>query len=265
MIKFVRDEVIGFVESDVLLRTSKPHSALEISADFVLRKTTRSLKAICDLCLAGYGEDAQILGRTTFELTLTLALITKPLETMELTDISSEDLARIYILHGTEEQIRMQRRIEDIKNQNKCKDWNFNLTQGNSAKSDYDRFHKEYLLLRDKLCNYLEKNNIKHSRERNWNYMSLEETAQFVGEPNECHYYYVYWAVSNLVHPSPLGSFSYYRETPDDVERGIILGLDCFWRVLTMTNQVFKLNLDRQIDEYGSKFAQLTKLDSSES
>jgi hypothetical protein len=261
MIKFVRDEILVFVELDVLPRTSKAHSALEISADFVLRKTSRSLKAICDLCLANFGEDAQILGRTIFELSLTLAFITKPLEMKELTEISSDDLARLYILHGNEEQIRMQQRIEGIQSQNKCKDWNFNLTHENSAKGDYVRIHKDLLLLRDKLCNYLEKNNIKHSRERNWNYMTLEETAQFIGEPVECQYYYVYWVVSNLVHPSTLGSSSYYKETPGEVERGLILGFNCFWRVLTMTNQIFKLNLDQQIDEFGSKFAQLAKLD----
>ena len=64
MIKFVRDEVIRFVDLEVLPRTSKPYNALQIIADFILRKTTKSLKAICELSLAGYGEDAQILGRT---------------------------------------------------------------------------------------------------------------------------------------------------------------------------------------------------------
>lgn len=260
MIKFVRDEILGFVESEILPRTSNARSGLEISADFVLRKTSRSLKASCGLCLAGFGEDAQILGRTIFELSLTLAFITKPLE-MKLTDISSEDLARLYILHDTEEQIRMQQRIESIQSKNKCKDWDFNLTHENSAKRDHDTIHKDFLLLRDKLCNYFEKNNIKHSRERNWNYMSLEETAQFIGEPIECQYYYVYWLVSNLVHPSTLGSSSYYKEIPAEVERGLILGFNSFWRVLTMTNQIFRLNLDQEIDEFGSKFAQLAKLD----
>ena len=261
MIKFVRDEILGFVETDVLPRTSKPQSALQISTDFVLRKTLRSLKAICDLCLAGFGEDAQILGRTIFELNLTLAFITKPLEIKVPSDISNEDLARLYILHAHEEQIRMQQRTESIQNQDRCKDWNFNLSQDNSAKEDYARIHKDFLLLRDKLCCFLEKNNIKHSRERNWNYMSLEETAQFVGEPIECQYYYVYWMVSNLVHPSTLGSHSYYKETPGEVERGIILGFNCFWRVLTTTNQIFTLNLNQQIADFGSKFAQLAKLD----
>jgi len=261
MIKFVRDEILGFVESGVLPRTSKACSGLEISADFVLRKTSRSLKAICDLCLAGFGEDAQILGRTIFELSLTLAFITKPLEMRELKDISSEDLARLYILHGNEEQRRMQQRIEGIKSQNKCKDWDFNLTHESSAKGDHARIQKDFLLLRDKLRMYLEKNNIKHSREQNWNYMTLNETAQFIGEPIECQYYYVYWMVSNLVHPSTLGSSSYYKETPGEVERGLILGINCFWRVLTMTNQIFKLDLDRQIVEFGSKFAQLAKLE----
>jgi len=261
MIKFVRDDFLSFVESDVMPRTSKARSGLEITADFVLRKTSRSLKAICDLCLGGFGEDAQILGRTVFELSVTLAFITKPLGMKELADISSEDLARLYILHDTEEQIRMQQRIEGIQSQNKCKDWNFNLTHENSAKRDHARIHKDYLLLRDKLCNYLEKNNIKHSRERNWNYMSLGETAQFIGEPIECQYYYVYWVVSNLVHPSTIGSASYYKETLGEIERGLILGFDFFWRVLTMTNHIFKLNLDERIDHYGSKFAELAKLD----
>jgi hypothetical protein len=226
-----------------------------------LRKTTRSLKAICELCLAGYGEDAQILGRTVFELALTLAFITKPYQANEQTDISNEELAKLYVLHDSEEQIRMQQRISQIQYQNKCKEWNFKLQHNNSAEAQHKIHFKDYLILRDKLCNYLEKNNIKHTRQRNWNYMSLEETANVVGEPYECNYYFVYWLLSNLVHPSTLSSASYYRiNTPMEIEMGIILGLECFWRVLTMTNEIFNLSFDSKIDEYGNNLINLAKL-----
>ena len=154
MIKFVRDEVLGFVDLEVLPRTLKPHNALQITADFILRKTTRSLKAICELCLSGYGEDAQILGRTIFELSLTLAFITKPSQTNGQADISSEELAELYVLHGSEEQVRMQQRISKIQKLDKCKEWNVDLSHENAAEADYKKIIKDYLALRGKLINY---------------------------------------------------------------------------------------------------------------
>jgi len=47
-------------------------------SDFFLRKSTKTLDAICVLCEAGFPEDALVLGRTIFELSLHLKWIALP-------------------------------------------------------------------------------------------------------------------------------------------------------------------------------------------
>ena len=47
-------------------------------SDFFLRKATKTIDAICVLCEAGFPEDALVLGRTIFELSLHLKWIASP-------------------------------------------------------------------------------------------------------------------------------------------------------------------------------------------
>lgn len=78
ILKFIKEDFIYFVEDKIVPKVYLVEGdALKITADFILRKSTKTLKAVCELCLKGYGEDAQVLGRTILENFLTLAFICK--------------------------------------------------------------------------------------------------------------------------------------------------------------------------------------------
>src|SRR6266849_3701706 len=79
LLRFIKDDFIHFVEHKIMPKEHPLETdALKIVADFILKKSTKTLKAICDLCSKGYGEDAQMLGRAIFENALNLAFICKP-------------------------------------------------------------------------------------------------------------------------------------------------------------------------------------------
>ena len=91
LLRLIRDDLIHFVENKIMPRLEPKRDALKITADFILKKSTKTLKAVCELSSKGYGEDAQVLGRTIFENALNLAFISNS-DSKEMRDCLSTSI-----------------------------------------------------------------------------------------------------------------------------------------------------------------------------
>jgi len=56
LIGFIRGDFINFVERKIMPQLEPEREALKITADFMLKKSTETLKANCDLFSKGYGK-----------------------------------------------------------------------------------------------------------------------------------------------------------------------------------------------------------------
>jgi hypothetical protein len=85
-----------------------------------------------------------------------------------------------------------------------------------------------------------------------------------VGEPYECYYHLVYWSLSKLVHPSTLGSFSYYgvSHPPDEsgeTGRALQISFDCYWRIVFMVDKIFELGFEEEINRLARAVCELVE------
>lgn len=264
IVTFIKNDFVPFIEGQVM---TKMHSyegdALKITSDYLLKKSTKSLKAICELCTMDYGEDALVLGRTVFENSLTLAFIYKP-ESVELKDC----FANLFILHYLSDQDKIKKDLEELKKKGKCREWIDKLENGESLQELVTANHEKDKTLRKR--NHFVKKAQKYISERiqielrkdTWNLLSIKNTALLVGEPYECYYHFVYWSLSKHVHPSVLGSYSYYGKSTQQDEfgecgRSLIISFDCYWRIVYTVNKIYDLGLENKIKEYEGTYVKL--------
>lgn len=268
IISFIQYDFIPFVEISMIARThARRDSALKLVSRFMLTKSTKTLKAICELCKKNYGEDSLVLGRTIFENSLALAFVYKP-EPKEI----RECIANIFILHASKEQEYMKKNIRDLKNTGKYKEWINDLEKEKGKLStkelvteknliDKSLAFYEYHIKRYK--DYLSSIGKKPSDKRSWSLMSIKSMSKLVGEPYEGSYEFVYTSISKYAHPSVLGSNSCYEifsqnDELADVENALIISFNYYWRIVYMLNNIYELGLDKEIDLYCSSFVKLT-------
>ncbi|MCI0735387.1 MAG: DUF5677 domain-containing protein [Beijerinckiaceae bacterium] len=183
---FIRDHygdgVLGkeiFPEVTSIEHTNNPLAKV---SDFFLRKATKTLDAICVLCEAGFPEDALVLGRTIFELSLHLKWIALP-DLIEQQRLRAES----FIYDGDRQRVEKLNGLGKLKQQGKCIWW---ITQIEDTKPDLQTIPKP-------------KNFIPLKK--------LKDMATDLGDPWECWYLYTYGSVSKLVHPSGSGSHTYLQ------------------------------------------------------
>jgi len=265
LLRFIKDNFIHFAGNKIMPKVHPVKGdALKITADFILRKTTKTMKAVCDLCSKGYGEDAQVLGRTIFENAINLTFVCKP-DFKETRDC----LASLYILHSAKEQQNKQRGIEELKKKGKCKEWIEDLEKGKSSLDKQELMEgastKEVLEAAEKcLKEYLRKLGKKPKDKRSWSSISLKDMSEIVGEPYECYYHFIYWSLSKLVHPSTLGSSSYHGVShPSDefgeTGRALQISFDCYWRIVFMVDKIFELGFEEEINQVGQAVWELVE------
>ena len=87
----------------------------------------------------------------------------------------------------------------------------------------------------------------------------------------ELYYDQIYWLISNLSHPSDNASMNYIFENknggilindmPSDkwVEQSLILGFDCFYKMVQLVNDIFELNFDNKIRIMEKEYLKITK------
>jgi hypothetical protein len=201
-LSFIRDHYIdGVIGKEIFpIVTSVPYdnNPLAIVSDFFLRKATKTFDAMCVLCEAGFAEDALVLGRTIFELALHLCTIASA-DSVE----QRRHKAECFIYDGERQRGAKLKELGELKQQGKCLSWITELEASNAAPETITS-PKNFVRL------------------KNFKTMATE-----LGGEWECWYYFMYWSVSNLAHPSGLGSHTYIQECDDEaeVDRAIALAL----------------------------------------
>lgn len=114
-LSFIRDHyidaVIGKEIFPIVTSISLTGNPIAIVCDFFLRKAIKSLDAVCLLCEMGFAEDALVLGRTIFELSLYLQIIASS-DSIEQRRWKAE----CFIYDGDRQRVTQLKKLEILKN-----------------------------------------------------------------------------------------------------------------------------------------------------
>jgi holo-[acyl-carrier protein] synthase len=186
-LSIIRDLYIhGVIANEILPTvTSIPHenNALAIVSSFFLRKATKTLDALCQLCEAGFAEDALVLGRTIFELGVHLGTIAAPGSVEQ-----RQHRAECFIYDDERRRDKKVKEWKALKQQGKCLSW-FSGIEAQGTVSEPAPMPSNFIQPRN-----------------------LKDMATELGGEWECWYHFIYWSVSNLVHPRGLGSHTYVQD-----------------------------------------------------
>ncbi len=267
VLKCVRQQIIpyGHKVSEQLSAHEKK-TPLAIAAEFLLKKSTKTLKAVCLLAEKDFGEDAQVLARTLFENALVFAFICKPPD-----DCGRNKLAQLFIFSELREQERKQKQVQELRDQGKCRNYTQPMGQlaglRNEAKepsaNEAQKVKQELVCLEPWFKQYLNRLG-KKVKNGQWSELSLRNMSQIVGEPFECDYIFLYWSVSNLVHASPVGSFSYSEASrPNDkwgeVGRAMCLAVSFYYHLCRSTVSMLMPQADASLEEEFKQWVELLK------
>jgi hypothetical protein len=158
-------------------------------SDFFLRKATKTLDAICVLCETGFAEDALLLGRTIFELSLHLKWIALP-DSIEQQRLRAES----FIYDGDRQRVERLKGLENLKQKGKCIWW---VTQIEAKNPDFQTIPKPRDFVPIK---------------------KLEIMVAELGDPWEWLYHFTYKDISKLVHPSGSGARTYIQNVDEEKE-----------------------------------------------
>ncbi len=121
-LSFIRDHYIDEVVGKEIFPqvTSIPYAdnPLAVVSDYFLRKSTKTLDAMCVLCETGFAEDALILGRTIFEMAVHLRTIATP-DSIEERRLR----AQCFIYDGDRQRVEKLKELTKLKEQGKCLSW----------------------------------------------------------------------------------------------------------------------------------------------
>ena len=176
----------------------KTGNALAVVSHFFLYKATKTLDAICVLSECGMHEDALVLGRTILEQCLYLETIAQP-GTIEEKRLRADS----FIYDGDRQRGEKLKELTALKQQGKCLSWINEIEAQNPV---FETIPKPQNFIPLK---------------------KLKTMATELGGEWECWYHFIYWIVSNITHPSGLGSHSYLGEADqeEEVSRAISLAL----------------------------------------
>jgi hypothetical protein len=153
---------------------------------------------MCVLCEAGFAEDALVLGRTIFELAVHLRTIASP-DCVEQRRLKAE----CFIYDGDRQRVGKLEEMAALKQQGKCLSWITEI-EAKHPVAETIPIPKDFV------------------RPKN-----LKQMATDLGGEWECWYYFLYWSVSHLTHPSGLGSHTYVQDFDQEAEvsRAVALAL----------------------------------------
>jgi hypothetical protein len=193
-LSFIRDhyidEVIGKNILPSVIDIPQTGNPIAVVCDFFLRKSTKTLKAICTLCETGFSEDALILGRTIFELGLHLQTIASA-DSVE----KRQHNAQCFIYDGERQRQLKLNELEELKRQGKCLSW-INEFEALTSVAETVAMPDGFIQPPSK----------------------LNRMASKLGGDWECLYRIIYWSVSTLTHPSGLGSHTYIQDYDQEEE-----------------------------------------------
>jgi len=178
---------------------------------------------MCTLCEADFGEDALVLGRTIFELSVHLRTIASP-ECVEQRRLKAE----CFIYDGDRQRVGKLKEMAELKQQGKCLSWITPIEAANPV-AETIPIPKDFV--RPK---------------------SLKDMATELGGEWECWYHFLYWSVSHLTHPSGLGSHTYIQDSDQEAEvsRAIAVALTMHYLLTESVLSLLDLEMLRpRLDE----------------
>jgi Family of unknown function (DUF5677) len=196
----IRDHYLfGVIDKEIfpgVTGVDQTNNPIAIISDFFLRKATKTLDAMCTLCEAGFAEDALVLGRTIFELSVHLRAIASR-ESVE----QRRHKAECFLYDGDRQRVAKLKGMAELKQQGKCLSWITQIEAENPVPVTIP-IPKDFV--RPK---------------------SLKDMATELGGEWECWYHFLYWSVSHLTHPSGLGSHTYIQDSDQEAEASRALAL----------------------------------------
>src|SRR5260370_14093786 len=229
-LSFIRDHYIdGVVGKEIFPRvTSIPYAdnPLAVVGDYFLRKSTKTLDAICVLCEVDCPEDALVLGRTIFELAVHMLTIASP-ESVEERLLK----ARSFIYDGDRQRVAKLNELAKLKQQGKCLSWIKDIESQNPVYETV-AIPADFVSLKN-----------------------LKTMATDLGGDWECWYHFLYWSISKLTHPSGLGSHTYMDDSDHDAEvlRAISIALTMHYFLTDAILRLLDLDVLRSRLEAGMK------------
>lgn len=211
-------------------------------------KSTKTFRALFILCHQCYGEDAAILARSLLENVINLAYIRKS---------DSKHRAKLFALYSlvaNDNFIKENPEISVRISREFYKKWEkgFKIAQ---------TFHK-------KECRRI-KNKYSKSNDRSWSGMSVKKMCTIVGKRfNKLYYNKIYWKLCQFSHSDNNALCSYIFEQNDNiiindmpskswVEESLILGFDCYYRVINLINEIFKLDFKNDLEKIEKEYVKI--------
>jgi hypothetical protein len=220
-LSFIRDHYIDQIIGKELFRqvTSVPYTnnPVAVISDHFFRKATKTLDAICVLCELGFAQDALILGRTIFELSVHLKTIALP-DSVE----QRQNRATAFIWDRDHRQRTARlKKWQTLKAQEKCLQFIAPIEAANP----------------DLQVAELPPDNLVPLK-------NFEKMVTELGEPWECWYHFLYASLSQLVHPTGSGS-SYIRDLEHDEEISEALSIATTIHYYLTDTVLMLLNLEK--------------------
>jgi hypothetical protein len=166
------------------------NNSLAVVSDHFFGRATKTLDAICVLCELGFAEEALILGRTIFELSVYLKNIALP------DRVEQRQIRATSFIYDRDHRQRAERlkKWQNLKAQGKCLQFITPIEAQNPDLYTSTQPPENFVPL------------------KNFERMAIE-----LGEPWECWYHFLYASLSQLVHPSGSGS-SHMQDAAHDKE-----------------------------------------------
>lgn len=227
------DEVIGKDIFQSVTSIQQADNPIAIVCDFFLRKATKTLDAICILCEMGFPEDAQVLGRTIFEMGLHLQAIASPDSIGQ-----QRHKALCFIYDGDRQRVTKLNELAQLKQHGKCLSW-IQEIEANNPVFETITMPADFVSPR-----------------------KLKDMATEVGGEWECWYHFLYWSLSKLTHPSGLGSHTYIQACDHEAEasRAATLALTMHYFLTDCVLSMLDLEqLRPQLDECIKEVISLSK------
>jgi len=249
----INKKLLNFIDNEFKVKIVYIESGLKYASSFLFAKSTKTFRALNILCQNGYGEDAAILARSVLENVINLAYMNED---------DKQNRAELFIYHSF---IDRKNKIKQIENNQ--------YYPQNIEKKFTDKFEEVYkkaVKLQDYECKKIKSERKYNIKKQSWSCLSLANMAEET-KLKELYYDQIYWLISNLSHPSDNASMNYIFENknggilindmPSDkwVEQSLILGFDCFYKMVQLVNDIFELNFDNKIRIMEKEYLKITK------
>ena len=249
----ISKELLGFADNELKPKITATEPGFKDVTLVFFAKSTKTFRAICELCSGGFGEDAAILVRTLLENVIGLSYIAKE---------ESQHRAQLFACYSL---IDRKRKADQIKNDPVLKghlkdiDRKFNDKFG----KDYDNAVK---LCSDE-CKKIESLGRYQTKKYSWSCLSVRDMAADTGL-KELYFDKVYWMISQFAHPDASAFGNYVHGDKNDlnfidrpsmqwVKESLVSGFDCYSKMIRLVNQIFDVDLLARIDELEEKYVKV--------